>query len=187
MGAVTAIAVTPGTRWLIQNHVPYLDDGYCSLTRMDTIAVGCCLAYLVYLRSFRQMMNMPVRNAYWVTFTLALLVGLSVWLTMKSPTYEMILHPLVVAGAYATTIWLWTIRADSLFGWLLNSKPAVAIGLLSYSIYLWQQPFLSPFSDKWYAQSPVNLIFITILACGSYLLIERPILKLKERATSSAA
>jgi peptidoglycan/LPS O-acetylase OafA/YrhL len=98
----------------------------------------------------------------------------------------MILHPLVVASAYAATIWFWTVRADSHLGWLLNSKPAVAIGLLSYSIYLWQQPFLSPFSDQWYAQSPINLLCVAVLAFGSYLLIERPILKLKERISPAA-
>jgi peptidoglycan/LPS O-acetylase OafA/YrhL len=184
IGAMGAIAVTPGLRWLMQNQMPYLDTDYCSLTRMDTIAVGCCLAYLVYLPSFREIMKAPVRHAYWTTLALALLVGVSLWLTVKSSTYEMILHPLVVACAYAATIFLWTVRAESLLGWLLNSKPAVAVGLLSYSIYLWQQPFLNPYCNQWYAQSPVNLICIAVLACGSYLLIERPILNLKNRISS---
>jgi peptidoglycan/LPS O-acetylase OafA/YrhL len=181
LGAVAAIAVTPMIRWLIQNHVPYLDDGYCSLTRMDTIAVGCCLAYLVYVPSFRRMMEAPVRHAYRTTFVLVALVGVSVWLTMKSSTYEMILHPVIVASAFAATIWLWTVRADSLLGWWLNSKPFVAVGVLSYSIYLWQQPFLKPHSDQWYTQGPVNLVFIAVLAMASYLLVERPMLRLKER------
>jgi peptidoglycan/LPS O-acetylase OafA/YrhL len=130
---------------------------------------------------------MPVRNAYSTTLALALLVGVSLWLTMKSSTYEMILHPLVVASAYAATIWLWIVHTDSLAGALLNSRPAVAVGLLSYSIYLWQQPFLNRHSDQWYAQSPANLLCIAVLACGSYLLIERPMMKLKDRLSPSAA
>jgi peptidoglycan/LPS O-acetylase OafA/YrhL len=181
IGALAAIGVTPAIRWLIQNHVPYLHSDYCSLTRMDTIAVGCCLAYLVYLPSFRRLMDAPVRYAYWTTLALVAVVAVSVWLTIKSSTYEMILHPLVVASAYAAAIWLWTVRADSRFGGLLNSKLFVVVGLLSYSIYLWQQPFLNPHSEQWYTQSPVNIGLVAVLATASYLLVERPLLRLKER------
>lgn len=185
IAALAAIAVTPGLRWIIRNYVPYLDADYCSLTRLDTIAVGCCLAYAAYSPGFAEWMTGLVRHAYSITLCLVFLVGASFWLTIKSPTYEMIVHPVLVASAYAITIWLWTVRSDSAFGWLLNSKPLVAIGLLSYSIYLWQQPFLSPYSEAWYTRFPSNVGVIAVLAAASYLLVEKPMLQLKERMASN--
>jgi peptidoglycan/LPS O-acetylase OafA/YrhL len=94
--------------------------------------------------------------------------------------YEIALHPLLVASAYAATIWLWTQHCQSHLGRLLNSKPAVWIGLLSYSLYLWQQPFLNPHGNAWFAQSPLNLVCIPVLAIASYLLVERPLLQWKD-------
>jgi len=57
----------------------------------------------------------------------------------------------------------------------------VWVGVLSYSLYLWQQPFLNPMTSAWYTAFPVNVA----LACGaaliSYYVIERPALRLRDR------
>jgi peptidoglycan/LPS O-acetylase OafA/YrhL len=68
---------------------------------------------------------------------------------------------------------------------ILNSRPLVALGLISYSVYLWQQLCLGPSSQwtsgkaPWLAVFPQNIL--TALACGalSYLLIEQPCQRLK--------
>ena len=42
-------------------------------------------------------------------------------------------------------------------GRLLNARPVAFVGVLSYSLYLWQQPFLNRHSGSWISSFPVNL------------------------------
>ena len=68
---------------------------------------------------------------------------------------------------------------------VLNSRPMRLVGRLSYSIYLWQQPFTTP--DGWHgqvpriAQFPLLLIPIILFACASYWLVEKPMLRVRDR------
>jgi peptidoglycan/LPS O-acetylase OafA/YrhL len=179
--ALVTILLTPILRWFIHANVPALPVDYCSLTRMGTIAVGCGLAYLACWQPFRRLMKVTPTSAYLLTIGLALGVIISERTAQRTIEYYLLAHPLVVAMAYAITIWLWTQHAGSWFGALLNSKPAVVIGTLSYSIYLWQQPFLSPYSNAWFEQTPINLLGFLLMALVSYLAVERPFLRIKER------
>lgn len=60
---------------------------------------------------------------------------------------------------------------------VLNWKPVVFLGVLSYSLYLWQELFLDPFVSSWYTTAPWSLVLAFIAALLSYELIERPFLK----------
>ena len=55
--------------------------------------------------------------------------------------------------------------------WLLSARPIVAIGLWSYSIYIWQQPFTRLHGK---APEPLLLLGIMAFALGSFYLIETP-------------
>ncbi|WP_179415548.1 acyltransferase family protein [Mucilaginibacter sp. E4BP6] len=70
-------------------------------------------------------------------------------------------------------------------GKLLNNKIIVKIGLLSYSIYIWQQLFLKnqPWAHSFkYSNSIIlNLIGLSIVAYLSYYLFEKYFLKLKNK------
>jgi peptidoglycan/LPS O-acetylase OafA/YrhL len=66
-------------------------------------------------------------------------------------------------------------------GRLLNWRPVVFIGVLSYSLYVWQQLFLNRNSSAWVNAFPQNLILAVGAALGSYLLIEKPLLGLRGR------
>lgn len=61
---------------------------------------------------------------------------------------------------------------------LLTSRALVWIGLISYSLYLWQQPFLVGHIDSG-AGLASRLIFLTIAAGLSYFFVERTALKLR--------
>ena len=67
-------------------------------------------------------------------------------------------------------------------GRALNSKAMVYLGLLSYSIYLWQQVFLNRWEQNWFNAFPANLVCVFACALTSFYLIERPFLRLKSRA-----
>ena len=77
--------------------------------------------------------------------------------------------------------------ADSGLGRILNMQPLVAIGVLSYSLYLWQQPFLNPHSNSPIADFPANVILAFCVAVASYLFIERPFLMLRSHLSPSAS
>ena len=64
--------------------------------------------------------------------------------------------------------------------WLLNTKLFNYIGLLSYSLYLWQQLFTYK-SDMFINKAPFNILFLILAALFSYYIIEKPFLKLKEK------
>ena len=77
--------------------------------------------------------------------------------------------------------------ADSGLGRILNMQPLVAIGVLSYSLYLWQQPFLNPHSNSPIADFPANVILALCAAVASYLFIKRPFLMLRSCLPPSAS
>lgn len=66
---------------------------------------------------------------------------------------------------------------------LLTSKMLRIIGILSYSIYIWQQLFT--FSGKdvpdWIRDRPYNLLLLAVVSCLSYYLYEKYFLKLKTK------
>jgi peptidoglycan/LPS O-acetylase OafA/YrhL len=64
----------------------------------------------------------------------------------------------------------------------LNSRVINLIGILSYSLYLWQQIFIME-STNWIQQFPQNLVFIFGMTLFSYYLIEKPFLKIKARVS----
>jgi peptidoglycan/LPS O-acetylase OafA/YrhL len=70
---------------------------------------------------------------------------------------------------------------------LLNHPVLVWVGVLSYSLYLWQQPFFNHHSRSWYTAFPVNLLLAVAFASLSYFGIERPFLRLRERLFSRRA
>jgi peptidoglycan/LPS O-acetylase OafA/YrhL len=67
------------------------------------------------------------------------------------------------------------------FGRLLNSRPFVWVGLISYSLYLWQQLFLNRASSAWSSEFPVNVALAFAAATLSYYAVELPTARYRER------
>lgn len=67
--------------------------------------------------------------------------------------------------------------------WLLNNRAVRTVGVLSYSLYLWQQVFVY---GGFKLGAPANLLAIATAAMLSYYLIERPFLRLKDRLPTSS-
>ncbi len=84
------------------------------------------------------------------------------------------------AGLGACLAWALTWPAGAV-GRTLNHPALVQVGVMSYSIYLWQQLFLNPMSGAWVARFPLNLVLAAAAALASYQLVERPALYLRVR------
>jgi peptidoglycan/LPS O-acetylase OafA/YrhL len=65
--------------------------------------------------------------------------------------------------------------------WILNVRPVVWLGKISYSLYLWQQLFVYGEHPKpWYF-----VLFAVGLASASYYLVEQPMLRVRERRATA--
>ena len=65
---------------------------------------------------------------------------------------------------------------------LLNLRSAVFVGTLSYSLYLWQEPWVVLYGGQGLWQTfPVNVALACACAYLSYTFIERPFLRFRDR------
>jgi peptidoglycan/LPS O-acetylase OafA/YrhL len=86
--------------------------------------------------------------------------------------YSLLIGLLIVSNIYLSNDFIFRI---------LNSRVLSQIGIVSYSIYIWQQVFTSALFMNYY---PYNIVFIFIAGFASYYLYERFFLRLKEKFKS---
>lgn len=164
----------------------YVDIDYFTLTRGDAIAVGCIAAFLAASPSFwARLAPLKRHSSLWAGVAVGMLV-LSRLVLARSGKYQLtIQHPFESACIAACLIMLaWDNRGIARR--FLNSAQVVALGMLSYSLYLWQQLFLAnaTVTDRWLRPWPTNLLFAVLAAIASYVLIESPFLRLKDRMSA---
>lgn len=76
----------------------------------------------------------------------------------------------------------WCVRnSQSRIGRVLNAQPIAFVGLLSYSLYLWQQLFVNRTGTSAANAFPLNIVFAFGVALASYYAVERPALRLRAR------
>jgi len=63
----------------------------------------------------------------------------------------------------------------------LEASPLQWLGRLSYSLYLWQQLFLTNLNHTWTGCFPISLVAAFAVACLSYYLVETPLMRFKNR------
>ncbi len=164
---VAEVMLTPGM-------IPLMGTGF--ETAADSLAVGCALA-LYREQLFARAWYRHVLSSRWMIAAL-FLVGTII--TTRFRPGILIGIPLInIAIALGIDA---AVRApESLIGKLLNAKPLVIVGVLSYSIYLWQQLFLNRESHAAINAFPLNLLCVAVAATLSYNVIEKPFLRARVR------
>lgn len=78
-------------------------------------------------------------------------------------------------------------RPSLFFGRILNARPLVALGALSYSLYLWQELFLVQWRPPVSVLQtfPASVVMALACAAASYRFVEQPFLRLKARALAA--
>lgn len=181
--AAATVLVVPIVRvaeWELFRSAGY-GVGHRFETIADAIAVGCVLACArPWLHRYEPYMRLLRSPLFAVVPVLALGGNL---------LHD---HPLLAFGAGITVMnvclalcldWCVTFH-EGRVGRVLNAAPLVFVGWISYSLYLWQQPFLNRASQAAIAQFPLNIILTVAAALASYYVIERPSLQLRKRIES---
>lgn len=180
------VVLSPAIRFLVwRQHREWLDIDFSSLTQMSSIATGCFLGFVVFNYNHRLMRILTGRPAIALTalsfFALIASEILSHMIGKYSIFFSDPAASLLIA---ACVLGIWYSPGSPLHRWL-NTPALIAVGILSYSMYLWQQPFTGPFAANWTDRWPQNFLFILAAAAASYFLVERPFLKLKSRFSVS--
>jgi peptidoglycan/LPS O-acetylase OafA/YrhL len=144
----------------------------------DSIAAGCALAYVLP----------HLRRQGWLLKATSSRLGLVVPLAMLLADGQQA-HPRVfwLLGlpflnlGIAYCIARFTAFHTDAVGRLLNCRVMVFVGGLSYSLYLWQEPFLNRYVANALTAFPLNCCCALGLACISYFVVERPFLRLRKR------
>jgi peptidoglycan/LPS O-acetylase OafA/YrhL len=158
------VAITPFLRlgfWVAGMHE--IDEYFPAVA--DSLIMGCLLA--MYRDDLR-------RRAAWlknpVVFVGLGLAAMSTVLVTRV-RLEIAFHGLT---PFLVALFLFAAieRADP----ILNNRVMGFLGVLSYSLYLWQQPFLNRHLHMWWTAFPLNVVLVFLCAVGSYFAVERPFL-----------
>jgi peptidoglycan/LPS O-acetylase OafA/YrhL len=156
-------------------------------TAADPIMVGCLAALWQGEPSFEAVLRRFSRSYVALAASLFLLFA-SPWLAsqfqgMYSMTVGMSLNSIAIAY-----IMLWVIRHPEHAVVRFLSTPVVRhVGVLSYSLYLWQQLFLTTRNESWTGSFPINLLVCFAVAELSYRVVEQPFLRLRDRFRGKSA
>jgi peptidoglycan/LPS O-acetylase OafA/YrhL len=146
------------------NHVRF-DQMY------EPILIGCCLALMRNEPHLLAYLRTPWLQSRW--FPVVAIACLAA--AVRTDASQRITY--VIAALFIN----YAVEHE---GGLLNYKPVMWVGNMSYSLYIWQQLFCWDFSNHWLGRFPQNLIATFLVATLSFYLIEQPFTKLRKRVRS---
>jgi peptidoglycan/LPS O-acetylase OafA/YrhL len=150
-------------------------EGVC-----DALATGCLLAV-----GMRRLLRVEWFSRLLVSRAFPLLL-VAIWIANEQrdhPTFFWLACVPFMNGALALTVLRYVRAPELALGRLLNRQPLTTIGVLSYSLYLYQQLFLiqgRPVTSV-FTTFPLNVATAFLCAALSYRFVEQPFLRLKER------
>ena len=149
--------------------------------RSEPLAIGALLALLLSVTRTR---NVLIRSSIW-TAGAASVILICVQLTgmFERPVLRAFV-PTLSWISVAAIINFSIQNSRSILTSLLEWRPLVGIGRLSYSLYLWQQPFaphLPGMTAGRLREFPINLLLAVGFALCSYYFVEQPFARLRHR------
>lgn len=174
-------------RLFIDIHPIWMTKGFHA--NLDTLAIGCLLALkhraLHEIGWYRRLLD-----SRWMYLTPLLLIVVNGQIDYTGQDLGLLFS---VNNILIAVVIDWAVTHHaSVAGRVLNSRPFVFVGMMSYSIYLWQQPFLLDLGaviDRFvHAENsdthfsfPYGLVGFIGFCCLSYFVIERFSLRLRQK------
>ncbi len=187
--AVAAVLLAPAARGLMWYG---LDFSRSAMTRQfqavaDSLAAGClvalCYNRLGTIKWYRALLS----SRYFLVLPFGML-ALTLIQAQRNIGLYYCVGQSVVTVAIALCVDRYVRFPETRGGRALNSRPFVVVGILSYSLYLWQELFLNPMDEvSFFTAFPQNVVFALLAAAVSYRLVERPFLLLKPGRTRPSA
>jgi peptidoglycan/LPS O-acetylase OafA/YrhL len=181
--AAYLILITPFIRLYFQFYPADWINNLSIFTRIDSIAIGCYLALhrKELLARLQKHWNTFFYGALLVLFILPWLefMALGSYLSLFFVAFGGI-SGTIASGAIAVILFYSVYGPQGVWYKVLNTKAFNYIGVLSYSLYLWQQLFVAK-RTWWVTHFPQNVFCIFFAAMFSYYIIERPFLLLKSK------
>jgi len=148
----------------------------------DTLATGCLLA--LYRRTLEQQrLYLTLFRPQWSILIVALVLVLN---RFSGYTAVDVLGGSMINLGIAVLIHRSVYLKKSPVVAFLNWRPVAFVGVLSYSLYVWQQLFLNRGSQAWINAFPQNICLAIAAALASYYLLEKPFLGLRHRLRAKA-
>ncbi|MDB5300403.1 MAG: acyltransferase 3 [Phycisphaerales bacterium] len=185
--ALGAIVFCFAARWVVLLFAPRYTPmaELWTVTRLDAIAFGCLLAVMAQSTQWRDRLRYFCLKNYIVGLVgFGLVVSLA--LSSVSSKFSVGITYTANSALIAFLLWAAVERSGSLVGRWLNHPAVAAVGVASYSLYLWQQIFLNRSSHAFACRFPQNLLFACAAAWVSYRFVERPFLSLKSRVSRAS-
>jgi peptidoglycan/LPS O-acetylase OafA/YrhL len=170
------------------HHVPWiihpLFNDHSSLVNFDSLAVGCIAAFALGKHENKTAAFLSGKKRF-----VAILFGilLIVWPNPNVPDPSPVW---AVTGNLWQAIGFGVLLVTSILhpGWFkpLNWPVAIQLGVVSYSLYIWQQIFFAGpkeygFTPVWWMAFPWWVLAALAASFASYYGFERPLLKLRTR------
>jgi peptidoglycan/LPS O-acetylase OafA/YrhL len=146
--------------------------GYSFPTVADALAMGCLLA--IAYPSFSKLVARFGKAFVVVPIATALVPLMPSYFSTRA--YNFLGISLMNFGIALTILHAMEHRYA-----VLNWRPVALMGAMSYSLYLWQAPFLNRSSHAWWAAFPVNVVLACAAAALSYYAVEQPMLRLRQK------
>jgi peptidoglycan/LPS O-acetylase OafA/YrhL len=147
-------------------------------SNMDALAIGCLLS-LFYTEFHQNRFYRKFLNSKLVFVFPVIIVALNL-LTDRPLIFYGFSISIINLLIAMTLDWAVT-NYDSFAGKILNSSLMVTLGMMSYSIYLWQQPFFNSENPSILTKTPFNFIGLIAMTLISYYLVEKYSIKLRQR------
>ena len=143
----------------------------------DSIAIGCVLALArTDLESWPPYKRLLDARWFWAV---PLPLFATLWITR--PVIDLGFSTTAANVGIALALHRCVTRPSDAVGRVLELPAFVWLGTLSYSLYLWQQPFLNRHATGWWVTLPTNIGLAGACAVASYFVIEKPALRLGRR------
>jgi peptidoglycan/LPS O-acetylase OafA/YrhL len=195
--ALATCVVGPLSRWFVYRHLPVeLESLSWQVTPAvaDSLATGCLLAFcrhetsLVSLGAIGRAMTRVLDAARRTPLTYALLpLAFATFVLEDRPTIQSLVGVTFTNVAFALVIDRAVHDQRDPVGRLLLHPWMERIGVLSYSLYLWQQLFLRQslteggLGEVLVTTFPLSFALALAVAYASYELLERPALRRRPR------
>jgi peptidoglycan/LPS O-acetylase OafA/YrhL len=181
---ILVVVFAPPILFYIESRFAFFNSGILAaatrfISKFQSIAIGCLFSVLMFKGYF----NLKKGSVNLILSAISVFIMFYIRYddfedlssTFFNPIVSFFTGLLIVANIQ---------HQKNLLYRFLNLKLLDMIGILSYSIYIWQQLFLSNDKRLFFCKIPVNLVFLAVVPVLSYFFFEKKFLAIKKRFAS---